>query len=125
MRPVLILAFLFLSIVQAFAQNPVAIVRYEYMQVTTIESLVGAGLGRSRMITTGQDGKIQEIPLENFFSVGGINFENIRNNDQAITNKINELSNQGWELTQTSTGAVADQGRSIFITRYLFRKPKQ
>lgn len=125
MKQVLILTLFLLSIIPAFAQNPVATVRQEYMQVTTIESLVGGGLGRSRMITTGKDGKIQEIPLENFFSVGGINFENIRGNDQIITSKINELTDQGWELTETSTGAVADGGRSIFITRYLFRKPKQ
>ena len=121
------LAFVVLFLLAAqglFAQAPV-ITRYEYIQVTTIESLVGGGLGRSRMITTDPSGKLQEIPLENFFSVGGINFENVRTNDQAITAKINELANQGWELSQTSTGAVADGGRSIFITRYLFRKPKQ
>ena len=37
---------------------------------TTVESVVAAGMGRSRLITTDKD--IQEQELENFFSLLGI-----------------------------------------------------
>lgn len=126
MKKVLILAlFALVGMAQSsFAQAPV-VPKYEYMQVTTVESLVAGGLGRSRMISTDPNGKLQELPLENFFSLGGINFGNIRNNDKMITDKMNELAEQGWEVVQVSTGATDDQGKGIFISRYLLRRPKK
>ena len=104
---------------KGFSQAPVA-ARYEYMQVTTIESLVAGGVGRSRMLVTDKSGNAQELPMANVFSLGGINFGNLKDNDKAITLKMNELTNQGWELSETT--AAANEG--IFITRYLLRKPK-
>ncbi len=122
---VLLSLFAFFTLfTQSFAQAPV-VPKYEYMQVTTIESLVAGGMGRSRMISTDPNGKLQEIPLENFFSLGGINFGNVRNNDKIITDKINELAEQGWELVQVSTGATDDSGKGIFISRYMLRRPKK
>jgi len=103
----------------ASAQAPL-VPRYEYMQVTTIESLIAGGVGRSRMLVTDRNGNAQELPMSNVFSLGGINFGNIKENDKSITIKMNELSEQGWELTATTTAA----NESLFITRYLLRKPK-
>jgi hypothetical protein len=103
----------------ALAQAPL-VPRYEYMQVTTIESLIAGGAGRSRMLVTDRSGNAQELPMSNVFSLGGINFGNIKENDKAITVKMNELSEQGWELTETTTAA----NDNLFITRYLLRKPK-
>ena len=103
----------------AFAQAPL-VPRYEYMQVTTIESLIAGGVGRSRMLVTDRNGNAQELPMSNVFSLGGINFGNVKENDKSITIKMNELSEQGWELTATTTAA----DESLFITRYLLRKPK-
>lgn len=111
----------------SFKTSSPARVEYEWKQVTVIESIVLAGLGRSRMITTDSDGKLQEEKLENFFSVSGINFENVKSNDLKITDQVTQLSNNGWELYDVTTG-VAVQGRNnsdgIFMTRYLFRKSK-
>ncbi len=73
---------------------------YEYTIITTIESVVPGGLGRSRMITTTDKGKLDEVKMKNFFSLAGINFGNVRQNDVAIANKLTGLSNQGWELIQ-------------------------
>jgi len=96
----------------------------EFMQMTTIESVVPGGLGRSRMISTGPDGKIEEVVLENFFSLVGINFGNIKDNDQKITGKINALSKEGWELLHVNSGVYgADKSTGIFVTRYVFRRP--
>jgi hypothetical protein len=116
----LFFAFCFCFLAEfSFAQAPL-VPRYEYMQVTTIESLVVGGAGRSRMLVTDRNGNAQELPMSNVFSLGGINFGNIKDNDKAITIKMNELSEQGWELTET-TAAAND---NLFITRYLLRKPK-
>ena len=99
---------------------------YEYMQVSAIESVVPGGLGRSRLITTSPEGQIQEKELENFFSMVGVNFGNIRNNDQVIAEKIAEFSKQGWELQFVNSGAYsADKATGLFITRYIFRRVKK
>jgi hypothetical protein len=103
---------------------------FQYMQVTTIESVVPGGLGRSRMISTDDAGVMKEEKMENFFSLAGINFQNVRDNDRMIAQKISDLSSQGWELVQVNTGAYAgnEQGKitgggvGIFITRYLFKR---
>ncbi|MBC7919896.1 MAG: hypothetical protein H7Z75_02300 [Ferruginibacter sp.] len=103
----------------AFAQAPV-VPKYQYMQLTTIESLIPGGSGRSRMLVTNADGNAQELPLENVFSLGGINFGNIKGNDKAIVIKVNQLTQEGWELSETI--AAANDG--LFITRYLLRRPR-
>ena len=95
-------------------------------QITTIESVVPGGLGRSRMVTTSSEGSIKEIDMENFFSFVGINFGNVRKNDNMITDKINEMTGQGWELSSINSGVYsADKSTGIFITRYLFKKTEQ
>lgn len=96
----------------------------EFLQVTAIESVVPGGLGRSRLITVGADGQtIEEVELENFFSFVGINFKNIRTNDSLITQKLNQLTKQGWELFSVNSGSYsADKSTGIFITRYLFKR---
>ena len=99
----------------------------EFLQVTAVESVVPGGFGRSRLITIGEGGKMDEVKLENFFSLVGINFENIRTNDKMITDKIAYLSGQGWNLQFVSTGVYSegkDKGTGIFITRYTFSRPK-
>jgi hypothetical protein len=96
-----------------------------WYQVTVIESVVQGGAGRSRMISQDENGQMEETKIENLFSLAGINFGNVRENDQQITNKITELTNDGWELGTVTTG-VYDGGRNggtgIFMTRYLFKK---
>lgn len=113
-------------IVSIYAFNkPAAEVGTEFLQVTAVESVVPGGLGRSRLITIGEGGKLDEVKLENFFSMVGINFENIRSNDKIITDKISYLTSKGWTLQQISTGVYSadkDQSTGIFITRYLFSK---
>lgn len=95
----------------------------EFLQITTIESVVPGGLGRSRMITQDASGQMEEVKMENFFSLAGINFQNVRENDKLITDKISRLSNDGWTLVEVTPGVyAADKSTGIFITRYLFKK---
>ncbi len=126
----------------------------EYMIVTTVESIVPAGIGRSRMIvqhedinvddftTTRTDGKkssqkdvsrkdakinnFDETKLLNFYSIAGINFQNIASNDALITDKINKLAKEGWKMVFVTSAVESDAGKDdgvgIFITRFIFMK---
>lgn len=116
----------------SFKSSPTPIeapIVYEYKQFSTIESVIPGGLGRSRILTTDDQGQFIEKELKNFYSLVGINFGNIANNDRSIIDRINMYSDEGWDLFQITTGSHAQMsdGRSsggLFITRYVFRKPK-
>ena len=69
-----------------------------------------------------------ETKLLNFFNIGGIRFQNIATNDALVTSKINTMAEEGWELAFVNSGiesdAGKDDGKGIYITRYIFRKVK-
>ena len=96
----------------------------KFMQITTIESVVGAGLGRSKMIITKEDGAIEEKDMENLFSLGGINFKNIRQNETTIISTLKYYSEAGWKLQATVplTLSPMQGGNGIFMTRYLLTR---
>ncbi len=119
----------------SFAQNkPV----YEVKIITSIESIVPNGVGRSRLISTDSqvdykqftttqtaekgdrnksdrsDIRIKdydETKLLNFFNVGGIRFQNIASNDALLTSKINQMMQDGWELAFVNTGVESYGGK--------------
>lgn len=136
--------------VSSFAQQ------FEYKIITSVESIVPGGLGRSRLIESNQtvntadlttqrsngkdsdqgkvsrkDAKIDELgetKLLNFYSMVGINFQNIASNDAIVQSRMNELATQGWELSFVTSGvesdAGKDDGQGIFVTRYIFKRAK-
>ena len=69
-----------------------------------------------------------ETKLLNFFNLGGIRFQNIATNDALVTSKINTMAEEGWELAFVNSGiesdAGKDDGKGIFVTRYIFKKAK-
>ena len=113
---------------------------YEYQVITSVESIISSGLGRSRIIssnenrnykdftTTRTDGKsvkdkrnksdrsdirvknFDETKLLNFFNIAGIRFQNIEANDAVISSKINTMSENGWELAFVSSAVESDAG---------------
>ena len=60
-----------------FAQETKTVSNKKFMQISTVESVVSGGLGRSKMIITNPDGSQKESDLENLFSLVGINFKNL------------------------------------------------
>tara|TARA_B100000508_G_C11449424_1_gene273188 strand:- start:526 stop:981 length:456 start_codon:yes stop_codon:yes gene_type:complete len=70
-----------------------------------------------------------ETKLLNFFNLGGIRFQNIAANDAIITSKINSMAEAGWELTFVNSGVESYGGKGddngIYITRYIFKRPKE
>lgn len=133
---------------------PEAEAQTSFKVVTIVESIVPAGVGRSRIIETheevdataltterteGKDSKqgqvsrkdakvdnFSETKLLNFYSMVGINFQNIASNDALIAAKINDLITQGWNLTYVTSAvegdAGKDDGNGIFITRLFFSR---
>lgn len=95
----------------------------EYQIITTIESVVPGGLGRSRMISANTDGSVKEEKMENFFSLVGINFKNVKENDAMVARKLNQMAQEGWKLENTIPGVYsAEQTTGIFIIRYIFSR---
>ena len=133
MKKFLLIAALLACVYTADAQT------YEYKVVTSVESIIPSGLGRSRIISandqrnyqdftsTRTDGKTEkdsrnkskrseirvknfdETKLLNFFNLGGIRFQNIAANDAVMTSKINSMIEEGWELAFV-TSAVESYG---------------
>lgn len=117
---ILISVMVFYGFTQSDSQN-----NTRWLQITAVESVVPGGVGRSRMISIDDKGKMEETKMKNFFSLAGINFGNIRENDLSITTKIQELSAEGWELYDVTSGVFSgneNNTNGIFITRYLFKK---
>lgn len=98
----------------------------QFVQINTIESVVAGGLGRSRMIITNPDGSQREDELENLFSVAGINFKNIKQNEDKILKTLKTYTDEGWKLDHVTSLTLSqnDSGSGgIFMTRYLLSKP--
>ena len=131
MKKIILLGFLVLTI---GAQSQT----FKYKIVTSIESVVPGGLGRSRIIENGtevdytqfttvrsKEGKektdkdrsdvkidnLKESTLVNFYSFVGINFQNIASNDAMITSMLNKFSGEGWDLFNIVSGVESDAGK--------------
>lgn len=110
----------------------------QYRVVTSVESIVPNGLGRSRIINaleekdykeftsvqTEDDNtrnksdrseirvkNFEETKLLNFYNIGGIRFQNIAANDALITSMINDMTANGWELTFVSSAVESEGGK--------------
>jgi len=111
---------------------------FKYKIVTSIESIVPGGIGRSRIIENGtevdytqfttvrsKEGKektekdrgdvkidnLKESTLVNFYSFVGINFQNIASNDAMITSMLNKFTSEGWDLFNIVSGVESDSGK--------------
>lgn len=102
--------------------TPVA--QKEYMTMTVIESIIPAGIGRSRILID-NSGEMEELKINNFYSAVGINMGNIYDNDVMVNSKLNEYAADGWILDFVNTGVQSptDGGKSgIYCTRYIFSR---
>jgi hypothetical protein len=112
--------FVFALSIMAFL-NASAQAKQKFMQITTIESVVGGGFGRSIMVITKEDGSQEDRGLENLFSLTGMNLKNIKSNESNILQVLRTYTDQGWKLQSTIplTLSPGQNGPGIFMTRYL------
>jgi hypothetical protein len=126
MKRIIIFALFMVSLSSLKAQDTVPEPGKQFMQITTVESVVGGGLGRSKMIITNPDGSQKESDLENLFSMAGINFKNIKENEDKIVKILKSYTDEGWKMEHVTpfTLSPSDNGLGIFMTRYLLSKPE-
>lgn len=134
MKKLFVLAMIaFIATTDLLAQQ-----QFQYLVVSSIESIVPMGLGRSRLLVGGeevnyedfttertegtdsQQGKVkrkdiriddlEETKLLNFYSAIGINFQNIASNDAVISSMLTKFSSDGWELFTVTSGVESDAG---------------
>ena len=130
-KNILIITVLLLSFQDINAQ-------LEYKIITSVESIVPSGLGRSRLISsveerdykdftseqTDEDNTrnkskrkdirvkdFEETKLLNFYNIAGIRFQNIAANDAVISSKINDMIENGWELAFVTSAVESDSGK--------------
>ncbi len=107
--------------------------------ITSVESIIPNGLGRSRLIDAQEDKNFEEFTTEqteednsrnkskrkairvknfeetkllNFFNLTGIRFQNIAANDAIISSKLTAMVKEGWELIFVTSGVEANAGDS-------------
>lgn len=131
MKKILFIAFIALA--ATFEMNA-----QQYKVITSVESIVPNGLGRSRIVNALEDkdyreytsvqteedntrnkskrGEIrvknfEETKLLNFYNLGGIRFQNIAANDALITSMINSMIADGWELAFVNSAVESEGGK--------------
>jgi hypothetical protein len=131
-RILIVAAVVLFSLTNLQAQN------YEYKVITSVESIVPNGLGRSRLISVNDKRDYQnytstqtsenkdrnkskrgdmrvkgfdETKLLNFYNLGGIRFQNIATNDALISSKINTMVSEGWNLAFVTSAVESDAGK--------------
>jgi hypothetical protein len=131
MKKVFLLAFL------ATAAIPLASAQ-QFKVITSVESIVPNGLGRSRIINALEDKdykeytsvqtdednsrnkadrseirvkNFEETKLLNFYNLGGIRFQNIAANDALISSMINTMISEGWELAFVNSAVESEGGK--------------
>jgi hypothetical protein len=105
--------------------------------ITSVESIVPSGIGRSRIIDAQEEKNFgeytstqteadnsrnkskrsdirvknfEETKLLNFYNIAGIRFQNIAANDAVISSKLTDMLKDGWELVFVTSGVEADAG---------------
>ncbi len=128
-----ILIILFVCLAASFEMNA-----QQYKVITSVESIVPNGMGRSRIVNALEDkdykeytsvqteedntrnkskrGDIrvknfEETKLLNFFNLGGIRFQNIAANDALLTSMINDMVANGWELAFVTSAVESEGGK--------------
>ncbi len=110
----------------------------QFKVITSVESIVPSGLGRSRIIDGNEDKNYQdftsvqteedntrnkadrneirvknfeETKLLNFYNIAGIRFQNIVANDALISSKLTAMAAEGWELVFVTSAVESDAGK--------------
>jgi len=112
---------------------------FEFKVITSVESIVSSGLGRSRLISSNEQRdydqfsskqtednntrnkskrkdirvkNFEETKLLNFYNLGGIRFQNIVANDALISSKLTAMFSEGWDLMFVTSAVESDAGKN-------------
>ncbi|MDL5515011.1 hypothetical protein QSE00_24590 [Arenibacter sp. M-2] len=112
---------------------------FEIKVITSVESIIPSGLGRSRLISSNDERdykqftssrteendtrnkskrkdirlkNFEETKLLNFYNLGGIRFQNIAANDALISSKLTHMLSEGWDLMFITSAVESDAGKN-------------
>tara|TARA_R110002096_G_scaffold8791_2_gene35722 strand:+ start:235 stop:705 length:471 start_codon:yes stop_codon:yes gene_type:complete len=133
-----IISLLTLSLAQMYGQET-SKQAFEIKVITSVESIIPSGLGRSRLISSNEERdykqftssrteenntrnkskrkdirlkNFEETKLLNFYNLGGIRFQNIAANDALISSKLTEMLSKGWDLMFITSAVESDAGKN-------------
>lgn len=133
-----IVTLLTLSVAQMYGQET-SKQAFEIKVITSVESIIPSGLGRSRLISSNEERdykqftssrteenntrnkskrkdirlkNFEETKLLNFYNLGGIRFQNIAANDALISSKLTEMLSKGWDLMFITSAVESDAGKN-------------
>lgn len=134
----LIVTLLTFSVAQMYGQET-SKQAFEIKVITSVESIIPSGLGRSRLISSNEERdykqftssrteenntrnkskrkdirlkNFEETKLLNFYNLGGIRFQNIAANDALISSKLTEMLSKGWDLMFITSAVESDAGKN-------------
>lgn len=133
-----IISLLTLSVAHMYGQET-SKQAFEIKVITSVESIIPSGLGRSRLISSNDERdykqftssrteenntrnkskrkdirlkNFEETKLLNFYNLGGIRFQNIAANDALISSKLTEMLSKGWDLMFITSAVESDAGKN-------------
>lgn len=133
-----IITLLTLSVAHMYGQET-SKQAFEIKVITSVESIIPSGLGRSRLISSNDERdykqftssrteenntrnkskrkdirlkNFEETKLLNFYNLGGIWFQNIAANDALIASKLTEMLSEGWDLMFITSAVESDAGKN-------------
>ena len=133
-----IITLLTLSVAHMYGQET-SKPAFEIKVITSVESIIPSGLGRSRLISSNDERdykqftssrteenntrnkskrkdirlkNFEETKLLNFYNLGGIRFQNIAANDALISSKLTEMISEGWDLMFITSAVESDAGKN-------------
>jgi hypothetical protein len=137
MRTLVAIAVLFTLLTTTVSAQETAKQEFEVKVITSVESIIPGGMGRSRLISTSdqKDHKqftssqteedntrnkskrkdirvkdFEETKLLNFYNIGGIRFQNIAANDALISSKLTTMVSKGWDLVFVTSAVESHSG---------------
>jgi hypothetical protein len=137
MRTLVAIAVLFTLLTTTVSGQETAKQEFEVKVITSVESIIPGGMGRSRLISasdkkdhkqftssqTEEDNTrnkskrkdirvkdFEETKLLNFYNLGGIRFQNIAANDALISSKLTAMVSKGWDLVFVTSAVESYSG---------------
>lgn len=137
MRTLVAIAVLFTLLTTTVSAQETAKQEFEVKVITSVESIIPGGMGRSRLISasdkkdhkqftssqTEEDNTrnkskrkdirvkdFEETKLLNFYNIGGIRFQNIAANDALISSKLTTMVSKGWDLVFVTSAVESHSG---------------
>jgi hypothetical protein len=88
-------------------------------EVTIVTIVESSSLNRGRILVTGPEGRTERIDLKSIWGLGGVNLNNLAENDRIMQTLFEDLLRSGWRLDNVMP-VPGDEGQ--LLTRYIYSR---